>query len=299
MRSEDNRTGRRVLTGNGECDMSGPALPEFLTNDLVSEIRPVAVSAQMRQENVTESVGCNFAKQSSRCVVAEVTVPAHNALLQRPWPHGIILKQFQIVIGFDDERISRTHTFDDKLRDVTKVGEYADNLVAMPDNETDRIVSVVRNAKRFDGQIANRERRAGGKQSPRNADTAVRLRIGGNRFGGQPVRINREGPVFAKNSQTARVIGMFVRENDPVNVIEPAADFLQALRDLSSTETGIHQDAGGCGFNQCTISGTAAPQNRNLHPHAPILHALPFHSSRFALSERKCEATERFFHLDK
>ena len=52
----------------------------------------VAVARQMRQKHVLEPVGVDFTDQGRGGIVAEVAVPAHDALFQRPGTRGVFLQ---------------------------------------------------------------------------------------------------------------------------------------------------------------------------------------------------------------
>jgi hypothetical protein len=60
------------------------------------------------------------------------------------------------------------------------------------------------------------------------------------------------------------VIGMFVRDEDAVQVFFAFANGIEAGDEFFTAEAGIDKDAGAFGGNECGVAGTAARENANL-----------------------------------
>ncbi len=214
-----------------------------------------------------EPVAADFAGQSGSGVVAKVAVPAHDALLQRPWADGIFLQQFHVVVGFEHHHVYRAHSFDNELGRVAEVGQHADRVRAAVDGEADRVVGVVRNAERFDREVADFKWVAGREESPGCFRLAIELRIGGDGFGCEPVGVNGNRLRAAQNREATRVVAVFVREQNGVEVGSRATDGREPLCDLPAAQPGIDEDGSAFGFDECAVTGTAAAQNCDLDPH--------------------------------
>ena len=249
--------------------MAGADFAEFVGYGLLGEFGPVAIAAEMGQEHMAEPVAGDIAGERGGGIIAEVAVTAHDALLQRPGARGVFLKKFQVVIGFDDERIHLADAFRDELGHVTEIGQHADRHAGagLANDIADGIVGIVGYAERFHEEIADLERTARGKQAPGNADGRRPLGIGGDGFGGETIGVNGDGTRFAEHAKTADVIGMFVGKDDAADLVDVAIDEREAMGDLAGAEPGVDEEPGRVGFNQAAITGAAAAQNRDVHPH--------------------------------
>ncbi len=67
------------------------------------------------------------------------------------------------MVGFENDHVNITNPFDDEFCGVTEVGNEGDGVRGVAESEADRITGVVRNAERFDGEVANFKCAAGGK----------------------------------------------------------------------------------------------------------------------------------------
>ncbi len=129
----------------------------------------------------------------------------------------------------------------------------------MTDDITDRVVGIVRNAERFDEQIAHFKGTARGKQPPRDADAVLPFGIGGNGLGGEAIGVNGERACFAEHAEAAGVVAVFVGQDDAGDLFEIATDEREALRDLATAEPSIDEQFRRVGFNQGAIARATAP----------------------------------------
>ena len=93
-------------------------------------------------------------------------MPRLNPLLHWPRPMRIVLQKFFVVIGFDHERLHFPQSFDQHFRRITEIGDEAETTRARVKGKAERIYRVMRYRERLHGDVANRERRAGPKNSP-------------------------------------------------------------------------------------------------------------------------------------
>jgi hypothetical protein len=63
------------------------------------------------------------------------------------------------------------------------------------------------------------------------------------------------------------MIGMFVREQDAVQVFGRAADRSEAFADLTAGKSSVDQEAGFSGFEIGAIAAGTAAKNRKLNCH--------------------------------
>ena len=76
-------------------------------------------------------------------------MPAHDALFQCPRTRRVFLKQFQIVIGFQNDGVRAARAFDNELRRVPEIREHRNGLGLVSNREADRILRVMGNAEGF------------------------------------------------------------------------------------------------------------------------------------------------------
>jgi hypothetical protein len=60
---------------------------------------------------------------------------------------------------------------------------------------------------------------------------------------------------------------MLVGEDDAIDLLDVAVDEREPVGDLASAEAGIDKKSRRVGFDQGAITGAAATQNRDVHPH--------------------------------
>jgi hypothetical protein len=196
-----------------------------------------------------------------------VAMATHDALLGRPWPSGVFLQEFQIMVGFEHKRIRVADTFDYKFRRVPEVREHADSLRAVTNGESNRVLRVVRNTERIHNKVPDFKCVPCGEEPPRNVSTSIPIRVGLNGFGGEAIGVDGKRFATAHDPETPRVVGVLVGEDDGIETVDVAANELETLEDLAGTQSGVNENRGGFGFNQQAITGTAAPKYCDVHPH--------------------------------
>ncbi len=105
-----------------ELNVAGADLVEAFGHDARGNFRAVAFAAQMRQIKMGEPGGHDFGGSFGGGLVGEMAMASENPLLQSPGAAGI-LKQFDIVVGFEHQDIGEPNTFEHEFGHVTQIGD--------------------------------------------------------------------------------------------------------------------------------------------------------------------------------
>src|SRR4051794_33357171 len=95
-----------------------------------------------------------------------MTMARHDPLFHGPRTMLAGLKQFLVVIGFDDERVHLPEPFDQHLGRVTEVGDEAEPAATGMKRITNRLHRVMRDGEGLNRDITDREVRPGPKEPP-------------------------------------------------------------------------------------------------------------------------------------
>ena len=201
--------------------------------------------AQVGRHDLFDGLGSGF--------VGEVTVPAEDALFKAPGPMRGILQHLDIVIGFEEEHVGATDSFEHELGGVAQVGQKTNVAPGGLEQVTDRVLSVVRNAEALDGDVTDVETPPSGEQA------AIELELKGvfQRLLRGAVAEDRDAEFPVQLDQTLHVIGVFVGDE----VLRGATNGGQALADLAQAKARIDQNAGFVGFQIGAIAGGTAAEN--------------------------------------
>jgi hypothetical protein len=69
------------------------------------KFRFVTIAAEVTQENVLQIGSDQIGEDIRGGIIAEVTVAAHDALFDAPRAAGVVLQEFHVVVGFEDEDV--------------------------------------------------------------------------------------------------------------------------------------------------------------------------------------------------
>lgn len=225
---------------------------------------------QLRCDDFLDDVGGGF--------VRKMSVAAQNSLLQTPGTLRIILEHFDIVICFQQKDVCLANSFHHESRRVTQISEKPDFNTGGVQEKADRIISVVRHAKGFDSNAPHFEAAAGHK----NSRVKVIFKLEFDGFFGQAIAINRNAQFATEREQSLGMIGMFVRDQDPLKAFRGASNLGEALSNLAAAEAGVDQNTRVIHFEIRAIAAGAAAENRELYCHNskgygnPIGRAIPF-----------------------
>jgi hypothetical protein len=117
----------------------------------------------------------------------------------------------------------------------------------------------VRHGERLDRDIADRKLSASRKHSP--IPTSLRETAEAKRLSRESIAVKRQIEFVAENFKTADVIGVFVRENNAVELLRCDAALLQTQHDLPRAETAIDENLAMIGGDQCAVSRAPAAEH--------------------------------------
>lgn len=175
----------------------------------------------MTQVKALEVSGNDLFGDFSGGFIGKMAMAAEDTLFDAPGSAGVVLEELEIMVGLEDEDIGGPNPLNDELGGVPKVGQESDFSFVGSNEEADRIISIMRNRKRVDGDIADVEAGAGGKDAA--VQRAFELLF--DRFLGQPVAIDGNAEFAgAEGSQALNMIGMFVGDKDTGETFGRATD---------------------------------------------------------------------------
>lgn len=192
---------------------------------------PVAVAAQMAKIEVRKISGDDLFRELRGGIVGEMPVPAQDALLGGPRPARVIMEHLHIVIGFEHEHMGRAHAFDDKPRGMAKIGEETDVARDGAEEETHGITGVVRDAESVHGNIP--EFKTGARVEQTEIEPGLKLSFNG--FFGEAVAVDRDLQFGREDGEALGVIGVFVRDENSIQVLRRSSNPKQSLADLPET----------------------------------------------------------------
>ena len=91
---------------------------------------------------------------------------------------------------------------------------------------------------------------------------------------------------MAENFKTADVIGVFVRENNAVELLWCDAALLETQHDLPRAQTAINQDFAVIGRDQSAVSGTAAAEQSQTEHDRYLVAAIQFSQIKFTRRDK-------------
>ena len=163
------------------------------------------------------------------------------------------------MVRLDHERLHLSQAFSDQLGDVTEISDEPEAARAGVKHEAERIHGIVRHWEGLHRDIADRKLTASREQSP--IPTSLRQTAASKRFGREPIAVNRQIEFVAQNFKTADVITVFVRDNNPVELLRRDAALLQTQHDLPRAQAAINENFAMLGGDQRTVSGAPAAEH--------------------------------------
>src|SRR6267143_6098955 len=172
-------------------------------------------------------------------VIGEVAMPAENTLFETPWSARVILEHFHVVIGFKHKHIRATHSLDNELGRMPKIGQNPDGPLWRAQQEADRIIGVMRDAKGVDDYVA----RFKCCSRRENVEIEFELQRQFNGFFGQAIAIDRNIQSSGQARETLNVVGMLVRNEDSSEVFDGPPNREQAAANLAAAQAGVDEQA--------------------------------------------------------
>ena len=255
---------RSILFRLVDTDMSRSCFVDFLLNCFFGESGVVAISRQMSHENVLQLVGYQMPGRFPCGEIAEMSVAACDALFDAPWAFGVFLEELEVIISLQDQGIGRAYSVQYQSGCVAQVRQEADIAARSPYQETNRVLSVMGNGKRFDFHIADI------KRLPCLEDVGVELCLGlaGDGVKGEPVCKHRDTKLGGNDLESLSMIRVLVCDQYAVQQFRGAIDFGQPFSDLFAAETCIDQQAHSIRFQIGAIASGTASQNGQSKGHS-------------------------------
>jgi len=161
-------------------------------------------------------------------------------LLDDPWIRAD-LEHVEIVIGFEHETIGREVDFD-QLGHIAEVGDDGHFRAVRTKGESDGISRVVRNGKRVDVNVADGEMLArlnGFDAVEPLANVSGSIRCIAPSVGSVTYSALSRDPALR---ETVAVVGVLVRDEDTVDVIDGSFDGRETRQRFAFPESGVHEE---------------------------------------------------------
>ena len=224
----------------GATDLDRIIAIQGIRNRRNSQFRRVAIPAEVTEHDLPESRGARFGHEIGGGAVGKVPVRRHDALLDGKRALGVGLEQLLVVVGLDEETIHFGHMMEKGSRDMTEIGENADGKGLASNGETHRVDGIVRDGKSGHLEGLQRKRAAGGKQSPIRGRIA--LVMAAHLIRGQTRSVDWTTQGLEQNRQSARVVAMFVGQQDSGDLLRIQTCGGQSFHCFSGAKTRINQD---------------------------------------------------------
>jgi hypothetical protein len=237
-------------------EVTGASVLHFCADHFAREFGTIAIATQVAEVNVVQVGVHDRLQRFGGGFVGQMAMPTGDPLFQTPGAARIVLQHFQIVIGFEDEDVGSADAFANETRGVTEIRQETDFMSAGVQHEADRVIGVVRDRESIDADVADVERATGGEQVT-NFQPHLQLKF--HRFAREAVAVNGNFQLRAQTGEALDMIGVFVREQNAVEVFWGAANGSKAFADLAAGKAGVDQQPGFAGFEIGAIAaGTAA-----------------------------------------
>lgn len=194
-------------------------------------------------------------------MIGEMAGAAHDALLNIPGVRANF-EHLQVVIGLKNEAIRIAQMEFDELGEVAEVGNDGDFGTVGAKGVADGIGGVVRDSEGRNFDVANGEFFAGADMFDAIEFFGGRLGQNAKNFGvGSFGEIGGGTPVSEKLRKAARVVGVFVRDENAIDAFGRFLEGSEAAKSFFAAEASVDQEAGALGFKQCGIARTARGQD--------------------------------------
>jgi len=243
----------------------GGALFERLFRGEPHDFRMIIFLGNVREDEVARAGVKSFriGKIFADGQIGEVAGAGEDALLHDPRIRTD-LQHVEIVIGFEDETIGVAEMDFHEFRQITQIGNEGELRAAGLERESDGIGGVVRNREGMDVDIADREflARLNFLNGIQSFAKSVRQSFvhGVERGLGD---VERSFPEAEHLREAAAVVGMFVSDENAVEVVDGPFDGGEAGEGFAFAEAGVHEEPGAPGLEQRDVAGAAGGQNGN------------------------------------
>ncbi len=261
--------------------MGGTDLVKLLGHDVLRELGFIAFAAEVGQVEVMQFGGHDHRGGFGGGKVGKMAVASEDALLEAPGATRAILEHLDVVIGFEHEDVGAAEAVEDEFGHMAKIGGKTDVAGDGADQVADGVLGIVRDGKRFDGDIGQFKSVASGEESPVDlgfpsvgifeGEVGFFAPFGFERPNsgvlGGAVAKDRNMKFIGNAKEAADVVGMFVGDEDGGEIFRGASDGGEPLPDLARRKAGVDEHAGFGGLEVGAIAGGTAAENgeRNWH----------------------------------
>jgi len=228
-------------------------------------VRIVILFRHMSKDEIpstgVETIG--VCKVFAHGVIGQVAGAGEHTLFDDPWI-GADFEHVEIVVGFEDQTVSLAQVHLHVVGHVAEIRANGHLGAVCPKSESHGVDSIVGNAKSVDFDIADGETLAG--LDGLDAVEAFAKRIRKNalqRLQGRLRDVERSFPKAESLREAVAVIGVFVGDQDAVEVVQFFFDGGEAGQSLALAQPGVHEDAGAFGLEQRDVARTAGRENGN------------------------------------
>jgi hypothetical protein len=151
-----------------------------------------------------------------------------------------------------------------QLRHVAQIGAHRDFRTVGTESEADGIDGIVRNRKGVNIDVPDGKALAGvnGLRALQSFPEGVREDTL-QRIQGGLGHVQRGFPQTENLRQTVAMIGVFVSDQDGIELFEVFTDGSETRQRFAFAKAGVNEDAGAFGFEQREVARTAGRKNVN------------------------------------
>ena len=268
--------------GGEDADVAEADGGEMGANDVEGAFEFVAFAAEMGNEDLAKGVAGDVFEELCGGFVGQVPLAAEDALFQRPGAGGAA-DEIDVVVGLQDEELAAAEAFARDLGGHAEIGGHAHAGRAAGKDEADRVVGVVGEGKGQNGNIADGEGRAGGKEVPAQAfgiaDVARGFAVG-KEF---------EAELPAQDAEAAGMVGMLVADADGAELggVEPGG--IHAPEGFAGGDARVDENGRGRAFDVDAVAAAAGSQHADAQPETRVHgdgHEGPMGRRRVPLAHR-------------
>ena len=135
------------------CLSRTPGDGEGPRNGIERELGRVAVPAEVAKDDMLKR-RLQLGEDARRGGVGEMSVAGEDALFDRPRSPGVLLKEFFIVIRFDEKGLNSAQHFENQAGGVAEIGEHTKARAIRRNAKADGISGVMRDRECADGETA-------------------------------------------------------------------------------------------------------------------------------------------------
>ncbi len=223
-----------------------------------SQFRMIILLGDMADDQVLQPLALHRGQQLRRLVVVQMTMHTPDPPLEWPWIRTA-LKHLDIVVEFQQERITVRVTFRDIRGNVSQVGQHPDPAATRGDNVLTGLPGIVGNGNRFNAQRTDPETAMTIDRLPTGHIAGTSTSIGAGRHIDRNVEFAREW------RDAVNMIRVFMRDQDSVYVLRLPSQPTQPDDRLLDREAKIDENAGVLILNDGRIATTATAEGSDSH----------------------------------